>query len=179
VIEWASLVTVIETERLNLAPLVREHAENMFQLLADASLYEYTQDEPPSSLQALQERYAFLQARRSPDGIQAWLNWVLHESKSGETIGFVQATVTRNEADVAWVVGTQWQGQGYGTEAVEAMMSWLYSVGVSSIQAKINPVHFASQRVAEKVGLVRTNEVSDGEFVWKSTRNEHAARPRQ
>lgn len=167
VFERANLDTSIETDRLALVPLLQEHAEELYSVLADGALYEYTHDEPPSSLSALRDRYAILESRWSPDGKQVWLNWMLRESASGKAIGYVQATVSAAVADVAWVVGRPWQRQGYATEAVRAMIFWLDSAGVRVFRAKINPTHTASQRVAVKVGLSPTREAVEGEDVWQ------------
>jgi RimJ/RimL family protein N-acetyltransferase len=168
VIELASSLVSIETNRLELVPLVAEHADELFPLLSNATLYEFTHDKPPSSLIELRERYELLQSRRSPDGSEAWLNWIIRGLSSGEAIGYVQATVSLSEADIAWVVGKPWQGHGFATEAAQAMMSWLGLAGVSTFHAKINPIHAASERVAAKVGLSPTNEVTEGETVWMS-----------
>ena len=151
-----------------MVPLVAKHAVDLFPLLSDANLYSYTQEEPPGSIVALRERFHFLESRRSPDGSQAWLNWMVRELKTHEAIGYVQATVGAAGADIAWVVGTDYQRLGYATEASSAMVMWLRSSGANEVRAKIGPTHFASQRVAAKVGLSQTGEVAEGEEVWAS-----------
>jgi RimJ/RimL family protein N-acetyltransferase len=162
--EPRDLESTIRSDRLDLIPLVRSHADGLFAVLANDALYEYTCETPPASLPALRDRFARLEARRSPDGTQAWLNWLL--LVSGQAVGYVQATVTAAEADVAWVVGVPWQGRGYASEAARAMISWLRSAGVRVVRANIHPEHSASQRVARKAGLSRTAETVDGEEVW-------------
>ena len=138
----------IRTPRLDLVPLVRAHADELFPALTDEALYAYTHQVPPVSLSALRDRFALLESRRSTDGTELWLNWLLRES--GDAIGYVQATVIAEEATIAWVVGSAWQRRGYATEAVDAMISWLRSVGTRVIRANIHPDHAASQRVARK-----------------------------
>ena len=164
VIKFSDENAIIETQRLRLVPLVQAHASSLFPILSDGALYEFTQETPPVSLSALSDRFALLESRHSPDGTQSWLNWLLLESS--DAIGYVQATVTGAEADVAWVVGVPWHCQGYATEAAAAMILWLQAVGVRVIRAKIHPTHSASQRVAVKVGFSPTHEVVDGEAVW-------------
>jgi RimJ/RimL family protein N-acetyltransferase len=156
----------ISTERLELIPLEPAHAEDLFSILSDATLYEYTGDAPPASVVELRVRYAQLEARRSPDGTELWLNWVLSETATGMSVGWVQATVTAQHADVAWVVGTLWQRRGYATEAARALIIWLQCTGVTVVRAKIHPLHTASQRVAANVGLACTPDTVDGENVW-------------
>ena len=156
----------ISTDRLELIPLEREHAESLFSVLSDATLYEHTGGVPPASVAELRVRYARLEARRSPDGAELWLNWVLRETATGMSVGCVQVTVTARYADLAWVVGTSWQRRGYATEAARALIVWLRCAGVKVVRAKIHPMHTASQRVATNVGLSRTPETMDGEDVW-------------
>lgn len=135
-------------------------------MLSDAALYEYTNETPPESLGALRLRYTNLESRRSPDGTQAWLNWVLVEKATGISIGYIQATVDSKSADVAWVVGTAWQGRGFATEAARSLLVWLRRAGVRTARANINKMHIASQRVAANIGFSRTDQMIDGEDVW-------------
>ena len=78
----------------------------------------------------------------------------------------MQATVTADDADVAWVVGKFWQGQGYATEAEIAVVSQLRAIGVRNIRARIHPGHTASQRVARNTGFRATTQVVDDEEIW-------------
>lgn len=81
----------------------------------------------------------------------------------------MQATVIGDSADVAWLVGTTWQGQGFATEAAAAMCSWLATEGIAHFSAHIHPEHAASAKVATAIGLRPTDDVdSDGEIVWVS-----------
>jgi RimJ/RimL family protein N-acetyltransferase len=75
--------------------------------------------------------------------------------------------VTPSYADVAWVVGSRWQNNGYAIEAAKAMEEWLLELGVREIRAAIHPGHVASIRVAEHLGLCRTNEYSGNELIWR------------
>jgi RimJ/RimL family protein N-acetyltransferase len=156
----------INTDRLDLAALCEEHAELLFPTLADASLYDYTGGRPPQSVSALRKLYALQATRRSPDDSEIWLNWVITVRTSDEVIGYVQATIRDEHADVAWVIGPAWQGHGYATEATLGMLAWLYRAGIQDIAANIQPSHKASNHVAIKTGFSRTNQVHDGEDIW-------------
>jgi RimJ/RimL family protein N-acetyltransferase len=149
-----------------LRPIVSADAVQLFSILADSSLYTFTGEKPPVSRVALRELYRFREARRSPDGNQLWLNWSITIRAAGEVIGYVQATVTAHCAEVAWVVGTHWQGQGYATEASIAVVSHLRAIGAKNIRANIHPNHTASHRVAQKSGFHVTMELVDDEEVW-------------
>src|SRR5919109_5115976 len=81
----------IEAARLTLEPQTASHAVEMFDVLSDPAIYAY-ENSPPRSLEWLRTRFEKLESRRSPDGMQRWLNWVVR-LKTGALVGYVQATV--------------------------------------------------------------------------------------
>lgn len=156
------------TSRLRLEPLREEHAAEMVSVLSHAELYEFTGGFAPS-LADLARRYR-LQVSGPGGSDEVWRNWILRESEGSRAAGFVQATIVAGEADVAWLVGHDFQGQGYGAEAATALCEWLTSTGVQRLTAHIHPGHTASQRIAAAVGLNRTGAVDeDGEEIWASS----------
>ncbi|MDH3308658.1 MAG: GNAT family N-acetyltransferase [Acidimicrobiia bacterium] len=156
----------ISTNRLVLTPLRVEDAGEMYAVLADPELYEYTGGEAPS-LERLSEIYR-AQTSGSPTDGETWHNWVLRDIETGTALGFVQATVTGTTADVAWVVGVPWQRKGLAREAAIAMCAWLRGSGVVGLTAHIHPDHSASAAVAASAGLEETDALDpDGERVWR------------
>jgi len=158
----------IVTSRLRLTPLRPEDADPMTAVLADDQLHEFIGGRP-ASLAELRARYLRL-AVGPPDPGQAWLNWIVRLAATGEPIGTVQATVflgERPQAVLAWVIGLAWQGHGYASEAARALVGWLSGRGARVIAAHIHPRNAASARVAERAGLVVTDEMVDGERVWR------------
>lgn len=155
----------IDSPRLRLEPLRVAHAAEMVQVLADPALYRFTGGVAPT-LPELEERYRRQVA--GPEGSsEVWRNWILRPVEGGEVIGYVQATIEDERADVAWLIGSASQGRGYAKEAARAMCDWLISTGVRELQAHIHPDHVASQRVARSIGLGDSGEVDDdGEQIW-------------
>ncbi|MEX2279065.1 MAG: GNAT family N-acetyltransferase, partial [Acidimicrobiia bacterium] len=112
----------------------------------------------------LEELYRH-QSMGCPHDDETWHNWILR--LDGTAIGYLQATVTGENADLAWVVAIPWQGLGYATEASVAMRNWLADQGVVRFTAHIHPDHSASIAVATKLGLHPTGELDDeGEMIW-------------
>jgi len=95
----------------------------MFEVLRDASIYTYLDFGPPPSLEHLQRVYATLERRVSPDGSEQWLNWIV--VREGAPIGLVQATISANGCEVAYLLGSAHWGHGYAIEAVTAMLAEL------------------------------------------------------
>lgn len=156
--------------RLDLAPLLVGHAEEMAPLLDDVGLHVFTGGEP-ATVAELRNRYRRQIAGRSPDGSHRWLNWVLRRRGDGQAVGTVQATVSDGypglAAEVAWVVAAPHQGHGYARETAETVVAWLRRQGVATIVAHVHPDHRASQGVARAVGLAPTGTVVDGEVRWQ------------
>ncbi|MEU2983385.1 GNAT family N-acetyltransferase [Micromonospora aurantiaca] len=184
----------IPTARLVLLPLGVEHAEEMAAVLADPALHTFIGGEPATPA-ALRARYERLVAG-SPDPAESWCNWVIRLRDGGRLTGFVQATVTEAHgtvtdaatagaraeghrhldeatpatagpvAEIAWVVGTRWQGRGIATEAARGMVGWMGRRGVRTLVAHIHPDHRASAAVATACGLAPTDVWQDGEVRW-------------
>jgi RimJ/RimL family protein N-acetyltransferase len=160
----------LRTARLDLEPLRVDHADEMAPLLDDPQLHTFIGGKP-ATLDQLRDRYGRLVVGRSPDGRQQWLNWVLRRLVDGRAAGTVQATVAeeagRCVAEVAWIVATPYQGQGYAREASERLVRWLRTLAVAVIRAHVHPDHAASQAVARAVGMTPTTTVVDGEVRWE------------
>jgi [ribosomal protein S5]-alanine N-acetyltransferase len=144
----------IETARLTLEPQVAEHAEAMFAVLGDPAIYTF-ENAPPASLEALCQRFAALALRRSPDGREQWLNWVLR-LHSGNLIGYVQATVDANGgAFVAYQLASAHWGRGLASEAVEGMITELAATyRVQRLAAVYKRANVRSRRLLERLGFV-------------------------
>ncbi len=148
---------------VELTPLTVDHAAAMAEVLSHASLYEFTGGEPPT-VEELTARYARQAVGRSPDGSEQWLNWIVLLDVT--PVGYVQATVVGDTAEIAWVISPSVQGRGLATRAAREMSGLLSAAGVRRLVAHVHPDHAASARVAERLGLRRTDGVEDGEIRW-------------
>jgi RimJ/RimL family protein N-acetyltransferase len=160
---------VIRTPRLDLLPLRVEHAEEMAEVLCDPALHTFIGGAPDTP-EALRSRYQRMTAG-APDPAVTWLNWVIRLRDEACLTGTVQATVGPSNldtvAEVAWVVGSRWQGRGIATEAARGLVDWLGHQPVDAVIAHIHPDHRASAAVAAAAGLSPTDEWHDGEARWR------------
>ena len=144
----------LTSSRLSLEPLRAEHAECMFDVLADPALYEY-EGAPPRSLAWLRERYARLESRRSPDGSQQWLNWVLRmRGGAAELIGYVQATVCAEHTLIAYELHSGYWHRGLAFEAVTSMLDELALRGhARQLRAVLKAANRRSLRLLDRLGF--------------------------
>jgi RimJ/RimL family protein N-acetyltransferase len=154
----------ILTDRLDLQPVTVEDADELAAIFADRRLYAFTGGNP-STLEELRSTFARIADARSASAT-AQLNWVVRHRVDGQAIGMVQAIFSDDghAAEIAWVIGVPWQGQGLATEATLAMVASLDAQGVQTITAWIRPEHHASAAVALRAGLSSTGEYRDTEL---------------
>lgn len=138
---------------LTLEPQTAAHAEEMFAVLSDPAIYEY-ENEPPPSLEWLRTRFTKLESRRSPDGGEAWLNWVIR-LPTGALAGYVQATVQANGcASIAYELSSAYWGRGLATRSAGAMIGELEGrYGVSDVFAVFKQANHRSMRLLERLGF--------------------------
>ena len=167
--------TPLETQRLLLEPLRPDHASVIYEHLQDERLYQFIPQDLPASLRALEDRYGFLSARRSPDGREAWLNWVVRERRSGDYAGTLEATVHENlEATIAYTVFVPYQRQGLAEEACGRLLEHLfddYRVGV--VAAEIDTRNVASIALVESLGFSRVAFQEDADHFKSSSSDEY------
>ncbi len=152
----------IVTPTLTLEPLLASHAEAMFEVLSDPVIYQYLDYPPPASAEYLRGVYTRLETRRSPDGSQAWLNWVIRP-RDRPLVGYVQATVASDRsAYVAYVLGSKFWGHGYAQRAMQAMLEHLASAcSVERCLASVEVENDRSIRLLERLGfhLMETHDL--------------------
>jgi len=126
----------------------------MFAVLSDPAIYEY-ENEPPASLEWLRGRFGRLESRRSTDGQQQWLNWVLR-LRAAELVGYVQATVfPSGAAMIAYVLASRYWDRGLAREACEAMLAELagrYRVGRAC--AVFKRANMRSLHLLDRLGFI-------------------------
>ena len=144
---------VVATADLLLEPQVAAHAEEMFAVLSDPAIYQYEND-PPPSVKWLRARFERLESRRSPNGQEQWLNWVIRLPTS-ELVGYVQATVHSNSrAGIAYVLASSYWGRGIATHAVQAMIGELAErYHVRRLSAVFKQENQRSRRLLERLGF--------------------------
>lgn len=169
---------VIETARLRLEPIEPDDAEELVPVLADPALYRFIGGKPPT-VDVLHARFERWAAGHSADGSEEWHNWLIRETATGQAVGTTQATIVEEgtAAWTAWLIGVPWQGRGFATEAATGLMVWLEMRGVEAIRADIHPDNVASEAVAGHLGLIPTDEIVDGERIWRKETDSQQIRP--
>jgi RimJ/RimL family protein N-acetyltransferase len=144
------------TDRLLVFPMALNAVHDAFPALSDPQIYAYLDDGPPEDPTALERRWGRYLAG-SGDPAVLWLNSLVREVDTARVIGWVQATVYlhRKTADIGYVLHPDSWGRGYGTEAVRALVEWLFTTyPLSAIEASVDTRNVRSQRLLERLGFM-------------------------
>jgi RimJ/RimL family protein N-acetyltransferase len=90
--------------------------------------------------------------------------WALVEKDGGGfagRVGLHRTTVEGEpETELAWTTEPSCQGRGYATEAAREALDLARAVGLDEVVAMALPDNAASRRVAEKIGMRESGEIS-------------------
>ncbi len=117
-------------------------------------------------------------ARRAPGEPDGWVQLSVELREGGELVGDVGLSLVGGEPGVikvGYTIAPAFQGRGYATEAVGALVAYAFDVlGAEVVRAHASAENAASIRVAEKVGmsLVERIEHREGDQVWHGVRYE-------
>jgi len=158
---------ILETPRLRLLPMTRNHAPDLHAAFSDL---ETQFDDWPASLpveeiaERLDERYV-----RS-ETISAW---VLSDKETEKVIGWITVRFDQpphNRAELGYALARSAWRQGYATEAGRELLGHLFgTLALNRIEAFPHPENEASIRLLERLGfqregVARKRHFMSGEF---------------
>jgi RimJ/RimL family protein N-acetyltransferase len=150
----------IQTARLLLVPQTRDEVRDMLESLSPEQRKEVSPD-----------WLARLESASEPD---AWLlGFRLVAPSNGQalgTAGFKGPPSVEGVVEIAYGIAPEHEGQGYGTEAAEALTKYAIASGeVRLVRAHTMPETNASTRILTKNGFAFVGEVIDPEDgrVWR------------
>lgn len=169
---------ILETERLQLEALQRKHAIALFSLFQAKQIYQYIPQDPPISLEALEQRYQKLTTRLSPDGHEAWLNWAVYHQEQQTYIGQVEATVFANRTcQIAYLFAPRFWGQGYATESCKHLIIELRkNYQITEIVAEVDTRNLASAKLLDRLGFINTETRKNADFFKGNSSDEYIYR---
>ncbi len=162
----------IQTERLELIPITEEHCNAELSLPVLEVLLEARIPEAwPPELVTEGVVSEFIQLLTSPGGSRFfayyWVKTDKHGSDKRVLVGSGGFMVGDDGVlELGYSVIGEFQGHGYATEAVRAMIEWAFTFFDNpSIYAATFPKSFASIRVLEKTGFMHAGPGRDPETI--------------
>lgn len=145
----------METSRLILRPFGMEDAQAMYDNWAkDPEVTKYLSWPCYQSIEdAHKILNVWLEGYQKPDFYQ----WAIELKELGQPIGSISVVNSDDRvemAEIGYCIGKRWWGQGIMTEALNAVMDYLFdAVGMHRIEAGHDPNNPASGAVIRKCGM--------------------------
>lgn len=162
-------IPVVRTERLRLEPIGFAHSAGMYALWSDAAVCEYSGTVTdydrvvitmPAASAAESDRIIDFWLRAAADG---WgFRWAVILEDGDAFAGSVGFNSLGATSEIAYHLLPAFWGQGIMSEASQAAIAWRRDRSPAAIEAFVDPANAPSIALAERLGLVATDELSEG-----------------
>jgi ribosomal-protein-alanine N-acetyltransferase len=144
---------ILETERLRLTPVTHEDAPLIYPVMADPEVMAHmdvgAMDDPDLAL-------AYVEGRVGEVEREEAIYWSVRLSGDGTYLGSVDLSDIdwrHHRAEVGFLLGRPAWGQGYGYEAMQAVMSHAATLGFKRLWARTLVGNNASEKLLTKLGF--------------------------
>jgi len=156
----------LATERLILRPMRESDADDMYSYASRNDVTEYLLWSPHPSRGYTRDYLRYISSRYK---LGDFYDWAVIEKTSGKmigTCGFTRFDPPHNGAEIGYVLGPDYHGRGYATEAAERVVEYGFSeLGLHRIEARFMMGNEASLKVMEKLGMTFEGYKRDGMLV--------------
>jgi ribosomal-protein-alanine N-acetyltransferase len=159
---------ILETERLRLQPFASADAALLFPLMDDPEVMAYWDvpeiDDPDLITAIVEDQVAAMDAGRA-------IHWGIRTLASDGFVGCCSVTDIdgwHKRGEVGFLLGREAWGQGYGLEAIGAVVGYAGASGLRKLAARTHLGNRRSELLLEKLGfkregLLRGHIVRDGQ----------------
>ncbi len=161
---------VLTSNRLTLRRIQESDVDAVLAMRSNATVMQYI---PRPLMQNKDEAIAFIKLLHDVEKKEDGINWAITLKNETNFIGNVCHFNFEKEflrSEVGYMLLPQYQNNGYMTEAVQLILTYGFSqMGLHSSFAIVNEKNIASQKVAEKVGMIveghfKENQIVHGKF---------------
>lgn len=150
---------VLDTERLQIRETTVDDIDDFYKIYKDPVITAYMEPlfEDPDEERAYQEMYI-----KNVYGLYGYGVWTVIEKKSGKIIGRAGVAPREGcvEPELGFVIGKEWQGQGYAKEACEAVLRYVADeFDIKQVIAVVHKDNQASRRLCQKLGFKQDSRV--------------------
>lgn len=154
-------MTIIDTARLRLRPWRATDAPDLYELAKDPRIGMLCGWKPYERIDDAHDALSTFLA--APDSYAVTL------SSTGELVGSIALRIDTDSpeasvADIGYWIGAPYWGNGYATEAGNAIIDRARQLGVKTIVLKYFDGNDASRRVSEKLGFAWRSREEDMEY---------------
>jgi ribosomal-protein-alanine N-acetyltransferase len=155
----------IVTERLVIRRYTHDDIPDVLGFVSQPSVARVTSERIPANEEGVRE-YIDLQNSYQPFEEDKVFELAIERKEDGRVMGFVGLIYQgHRQGEIGWVLGVEYRGQGYATEAARALMAYGFSsLGLHRICADTSTDNPASWRVMQRLGMRREGLLRDAVY---------------
>ena len=160
----------IHTKRLTLRPWTLDDIDFVYDMYSRWDVQRFIGIKPrvmesrEEAVERIERWQNFDTWQRPDDAVQGM--WAVTESASGELLGALllkpipasgpnTPLEPSDDTEIGWHFHPDAWAKGYATEAASAVLRHAFDRGLEKVVAVTSPKNFASQRVCERIGMIR------------------------
>lgn len=152
---------ILETDRLRVRESTLDDVDEFYQIYQEPSITFYMED----LYQEREKERAYMKAYIDQVyGFYGYGLWTVILKKNGQVIGRAGLSIREGYEmpEIGFVIGTQYQRQGYGFEVCSAILRYAgEKLGFDRIQALVKEKNQASRRLLDKMGFIFQKDVME------------------
>ena len=164
---------ILESDRLILRRLKIEDLDHLYALYRDPEIRQFFPEGVLTYEETKEELTYFLNGHPQYPELGLWATIHKESGKFMGRCGLLPWTINgRNEVEVAYLIDKAYWGQGFGTEAAAAILTYgMETLQLSRLVCLIDADNVSSIKVAEKIGMRFEREGEDelGPFLLYAT----------
>lgn len=155
------MTIILETERLLFRHLVMNDLDELFALYSDPEMRRYFPDGVLNFEDTKEELEWFLNGHPEHPELGLWATVYKETGKFIGRCGLLPWTIdNRQEVEAAYMIAKAYWGQGLATEAAQGILQYGFEkLNLTRLICLMHPDNIASQRVAQKVGMILERHV--------------------
>lgn len=143
---------LLQSKRLVLQPLKKEHAQALFNYRSDKQANQYQGWIP----EFLDDVHAFIAKVASEFNVpETWFQFVIIHSENNEIIGDLGVHfIDDAQVELGFTLDKNWQGQGFATEAVKLILNYLFNnLHKHRVIGSVDPENKSSIALLKRLGF--------------------------
>lgn len=154
---------ILETKRLVLRHQTYDDLDALWALYCDPEIIKYIPDAPRSRKEAKEELEWHMNGHPKHPELGLWATLYKQTGRFIGRCGLLPWMIEgQQEIEVAYTIAREYWGQGLATEAARAILQYGFEqLNLSRLICLIDPENFASQKVAEKIGMTLEKKVDE------------------
>jgi len=146
----------IVTERLVLRRFTQDDISDVLTFASQPSVARVTSERIPATEEGVRE-YILLQNSYQPFQKNKVFELAVERKEDGKVIGLLGLIrQDHGQGEMGWVLGVEYRGKGYATEAARALMEYGFnSLGLHRIHADTSTDNLAARKIMERLGMRR------------------------